>query len=306
MDQPLAPVWTAPSIAPELVPLPIRVDEPRISAPPLASPRFAVGHNLLLAAGLAQMTVPPALLAYLQGGAGTSGVPAAAPMLAQAPARLPSASRWSADGWLLLRRDTTTPLIAGQPSYGRSQAGAVIRYDLATASPLRPQAHLRASAALAGPREQELAAGFSARPLAGVPVRLVAEARAGETGGGTKVRPAAYAVTEFPPLRLPLGLRGEAYAEAGYVGGAFATAFVDGQARVERPLARAGETELSAGGGAWGGAQKGAARLDIGPTAAVSFRLGDSRGRIAADYRFRVVGEAQPASGPALTLSAGF
>jgi hypothetical protein len=67
-----------------------------------------------------------------------------------------------------------------------------------------------------------------------------------------------------------------------------------------------GEAEVSAGAGVWGGAQKGAARLDIGPTAAASFRLGESRGRVAADYRFRVAGEAEPRSGPALTLSAGF
>ena len=91
-----------------------------------------------------------------------------------------------------------------------------------------------------------------------------------------------------------------------YVGGSFATAFVDGQGRVERPLGRFGEAEVSAGAGAWGGAQKGAARLDIGPTAAVTFRLGEARGRLAADYRFRLAGNAEPRSGPALTVSAGF
>jgi len=101
-------------------------------------------------------------------------------------------------------------------------------------------------------------------------------------------------------------LRAEAYVQGGYVGGRFATAFVDGQGRVERTVARIGETEVTAGAGAWGGAQKGAARLDIGPSAAVSFRLGEARGRVAADYRVRVAGDAEPRSGPALTLSAGF
>lgn len=283
------------------------VAEP-VPAPVSAPPRAVIGHNLLFLAGLSQMEVPPALLAYLQGGAQPEpGVPAAAPMLAAIPPPpAADASRWSADGWLMLRKDTTTPILSGRPSYGRSQAGAVIRYRLASESALRPQAYLRASAALAGVREQEIAAGVSARPLAGVPLRLAVEARIDETSLGTRLRPAAYAVTEFPPLKLPLGMRAEAYAQGGYVGGAFATAFVDGQARVERPLARIGETELSAGAGAWGGAQKGAARLDVGPTAAVSFRLGAARGRIAADYRLRVAGDAEPSSGPALTLSAGF
>jgi len=281
-----------------------------LSAPAVPnSPRAVIGHSLLLMAGLAQMEVPPVLLAYIQGARQiASGIPAAAPMLSPLPPREPAAaaSRWSADAWLLLREDATSPLLAGGPSYGRSQAGGVVRYRLAPASSLRPQAYWRASAALAGPREQEIAAGVSARPLAGVPVRLAVEARVGETDRGRRVRPAAFLVTEFPPLDLPLGARAEAYAQGGYVGGDYATAFVDGQARLDRPLARFGGTEVTAGAGVWGGAQKGAARLDIGPTAAVSFRLGDARGRVAADYRFRVAGDAEPSSGPALTLSAGF
>jgi hypothetical protein len=303
------PVSSAPPSVPEPLAARVQVDEVETVAPPLAAPRVVVGHNLLLVAGLAQMEVPPMLLAYLQSGAQPRpGVPPTVPVLveAAAPPHLASASRWSGDGWLLLRRDTTTPFLSGRPSYGRSQAGAVIRYNLASASALRPQAHVRVSSALAGAREQELAVGFSARPHSGVPIRLVAEGRVSETVRGTEIRPAAYAVTEFPPLKLPLGLRGETYAQAGYVGGTFATVFADGQARVERPLAHAGAAEVSAGGGMWGGTQRGSARLDIGPTAAVSFRLGEARGRIAADYRFRVAGDAEPSSGPALTLSAGF
>ena len=285
----------------------------RFAAPPAPiSPRAVVGHNLLLLAGLSQMEIPPALLAYLEGAQQLApALPAAAPMLAALPPHpQASSSRWSADGWLLLREDTTSPILSGRPSYGRSQAGTVIRYRLASESALRPQAYLRASSALAGAREQEVAAGLSARLLPSVPLRFAVEARVGKTNQGTRVRPAAFAVTEFPPLELPLGVRAEAYAQGGYVGGDFATAFVDGQARVERPIVRRGELELSAGAGVWGGAQKNAARLDIGPTAAVSFRLGPkssgARGRVAADYRFRVVGDAEPVSGPALTLSAGF
>lgn len=232
-------------------------------------------------------------------------------LAAQMPARVATGSRWSADGWLLLRRDSATPLLSGRPSYGRSQAGGVIRYRLAPGSPLRPQAYLRASAALApstrsGPREQEVATGLSVRPLAGMPLRLAIEARVGVMARGTRLRPAAFAVTEFPPFKLPLGARAEVYAQGGYVGSAYATAFVDGQARIERPVVRRGQTELSAGAGVWGGAQRDASRLDIGPTAAVTFRLGEARGRVAADYRIRVAGDAEPSSGPALTLSAGF
>jgi hypothetical protein len=275
----------------------------------LDPPRVAIGHNVMFALGLSQMPLPAAFAAYLQGPALQPGRAENRPSLAEVQSRPAPAfvSRWSADGWLLLRRDGAQgPVLSDRPSYGRSQAGAVVRYALAPTSALRPQAYLRGAAALAGAREREAAAGVSLRPVPGAPVRVAAEARVSETGARTRLRPAAFAVTELPPFDLPLGLRGEAYLQAGYVGGEFATAFADGQARVERPLTRVGEAEVSAGAGAWGGAQKDSARLDIGPTAAVTFRLGEGRGRLSADYRFRVAGDAEPESGPAVTLSAGF
>lgn len=215
----------------------------------------------------------------------------------------PDGSRWSADGWLLFRRDSVRSIGgAGTPGYGRSQAGAVLRYHLAPASALRPQAYLRASSALSAPAEPEIAAGISARPVAKVPLRLAAEVR----GSDTAVRPAVYAVTELPPVELPYGAQAEVYVQVGYVGGRFATAFADGQARIEGPVARFGSAVMSVGAGTWGGAQEGAERLDVGPTMALRFPVGPAYARLAADYRFRVAGDASPDSGPALTLSAGF
>ena len=117
---------------------------------------------------------------------------------------------------------------------------------------------------------------------------------------------AAFAVSEFPPIALPGRTSGEAYVQGGYVTGRDATGFVDGQARITRDLASGDRFRLSAGGGAWGGAQDGSGRLDIGPSASLSISAGGINARLAADYRFRVAGAAQPASGPALTISAGF
>ena len=217
------------------------------------------------------------------------------------------ASRWSGDAWLLVRNGSMGPIAAGQPSYGRSQVGGVLRYSLAPASGHRPTLYLRATRALAGPRENEAALGFAARPLAGVPMRIAGEVRISNNGSYREVRPAAFAVTELPPVDLPLGLRAETYAQAGYVGGRFATAFVDGQARLGGLLARLGrDAVLRAGAGMWGGAQKDAARLDLGPSATAALRIGRARTRIALDYRLRVAGDAEPKSGPALTISAGF
>ena len=50
-----------------------------------------------------------------------------------------------------------------------------------------------------------------------------------------------------------------------------------------------------------------ASRLDVGPTATVGWPLGPTgAARLGVDWRFRVRGNAIPASGPAVTLSAGF
>ena len=301
-----------------------RMDEQASAAPSgYSTARLAVGHALLTAMGLSQMQLPPALAALVDLGRRSIGRTSAAGLAERAlaspesvapPARLASASsgasRWSADAWLLARDDSVRASApANQPSYGRSQAGAVLRYRLAPSSTHAPQAYVRASGALKAPHDAELAGGLSARPIGSLPVRLAAEVRVVDTQGGADVRPAAYAVTELPPFELPLGTRGEVYAQAGYVGGDFATGFVDGQARITRDLARldrAGRSLLSAGAGAWGGAQKGAKRLDVGPSAAVSFSVGQVFSRLAVDYRVRVAGDAQPRSGPALTLSAGF
>lgn len=283
------PAMLIPVPAPAAVPAPVPV-------------RVSVGHNLLLMAGLAQMEVPPVLLAYLQP---AQARPVVHPAMAARVANRAMA-RWSADGWVMLRQGATGPLLSGQPSYGRSQAGAVVRYQLAPQSALQPQAYLRGALALSGVRDREVAAGLSARPLARVPLRLQAELRVADTAAGAKVRPAALVVSELPVVPLPLGARAEGYVQAGYVGGDYATGFVDGQARMDRPLLALRGAELSAGVAVWGGAQKGAARLDIGPSATLAFRIGETRSRLAVDYRFRVAGDAQPASGPALTLSAGF
>ncbi|AKH42484.1 hypothetical protein FHS61_000254 [Altererythrobacter atlanticus] len=160
--------------------------------------------------------------------------------------------------------------------------------------------------AISGPHERELAAGLSARPLPGIPLRLAAELRASEGAFHDEIRPAAYVVSEFLPMRLPHGLRAETYFQAGYVGGRYATAFFDGQARIEREFAQWKDFRLGAGSGVWGGAQQGSSRLDIGPAATATFPLGPARARLSAEYRFRVAGDAKPDSGPALTLSAGF
>ena len=277
------------------------------SATPL-SPRVAAGHQQLWLAGMNLLPAEPAV-ALAQPGLLRPMVPAAA------EAASVGQSHWSVDGWLLMRPggNAFNAPGAGLPGtvvpagfYGGSQSGLILRYFLAPGSRLSPALYLRGSSGIERPRGEELAAGVSFKPISGLPVRLLAEGRVTRTTSGNVVRPAAALVSELPAARLPLGLRAEAYVQAGYVGGRGATAFVDGQARLEHSLVRVSGVELRAGGGVWGGAQRGASRLDIGPTATLSFRLGPVGTRVSADYRWRAAGNAAPGSGPVLTLSAGF
>lgn len=305
--RPAAPA-PAPSLAPPQ-PQATPTTEPA-AAPSAVSPRVAAGHQLLFLAGTAAMPLPDDAVA-----AGTP-IAQASPALPYLPTSRAEAQRWSADGWLLWRQGGNGFNLpgAGLPgaslpsgAYGSSQAGLVLRYRLAPASPLRPTLYLRASSGLYYPRGEELAAGLALRPLKTVPVALMAEGRVTRTvGGGHVVRPAVALVTELPPARLPFGLRAETYAQAGWVGGPDDTPFVDGQARLDRPLVKAGRSELRLGAGAWGGAQRGARRLDVGPSATLELPVGPVTTRLSADYRFRVAGNAAPGSGVAVTFSAGF
>ena len=225
----------------------------------------------------------------------------------------PRQRRWSADGWMLVRGGDIAPgLAAGTASYGGSQAGAVLRYALAPSSALRPQAYMRVSAALGGQtRQSEAAFGLMARPLRGVPLALLGEVRLQDQGGPVRARPVVMAVTELAPQRLPFGFEGEAYGQGGWAGGRDATLFFDmaatAQRRVTQPLPG---VSLSAGGGGWSGGQRGAARLDLGPRIELRGMVGPPSRRIGVrvgvDWRFRVAGKAEPGSGPALTVAAGF
>lgn len=268
--------------------------EPAVQPGPAPSPRVGVagGHAMLWLAATALMPMPAL-------GTQITPAPSAAPLRAR---------RWSADGWLLMRRGngaiTPGPVYG---NYGASQFGAVIRYRLDPVSQNKPSAYVRATAAANGTRQQEVALGLSARPMARVPVVAMAEMRAIRDSTGVRLHPAAMLVTELPPQPLPLRFTGELYAQGGYIGGRNPTAFIDGLIRAERPVADLGAATLSAGGGAWGARQRGAARLDLGPVASVRFRLNDhASARLEADWRFRIAGRAKPDSGPALTLSAGF
>ena len=192
------------------------------------------------------------------------------------------------------------------PAYGGSQAGAVLRYALLPASPHDPGVYARILSALGTPHHSDLAAGVSARLLPGAPLIAHVEARATRSGGEVHLRPAAFLSGGMDSAPIARGFTASGYAQAGYVGGRDATLFADGSLIAERAMWRRDDSALSVGAGLWGGAQRGAARLDLGPRATFRFRLGEGAARVALDYRLRVAGDGQPPSSVAVTLAAGF
>jgi hypothetical protein len=222
-------------------------------------------------------------------------------------------SRWSLDAWAFWRQGSNAaPVSQGRvPIYGASQIGTVLQYRVAALAERDPRLYVRGYRALVTDGESELALGASIRPVAALPLRMAGEVRYTDAAFTNELRPSAYVVTELPPIRLPYGAQMEAYGQAGWVGGASATAFADGQATVTREVDAVSEAtgealRVSLGAGAWGGAQSDAQRIDVGPTMRFDLTLGEVPARISVDWRERVGGQAGPDSGLAATLSARF
>lgn len=238
--------------------------------------------------------------------------PAPPPAAADPTVPVKDDPRWSSERWLLMRRGSGAAAQApGAASYGASQAGAVARYRFGSGGQDSAYGYLRTSLAINAPgKDKEIAIGLGGRPLAKLPLRVLAEARLQDTSQSpTRVRPVVTVVTELPWHNLPLGFRAEAYGQAGYAGGRDSTAFFDAQGLADHPVKRLlpiGK-DLRVGAGFWAGGQKGAVRLDVGPRVSFALDLGEEvPSRIALDWRFRVAGNARPGSGPAITVASSF
>ncbi len=100
-------------------------------------------------------------------------------------------------------------------------------------------------------------------------------------------------------MPLPYHFSLDAYAQAGVVGINSRDLFADGAFTLMRPI----YGPVSAGFGTWAGAQPGLYRVDAGPRLSVRVRRNM---RVDLDWRQRIAGNADPGSGPALTLAADF
>lgn len=212
----------------------------------------------------------------------------------------PRLDRVQLSAWALLRGPPGNASLASGGTLGGSQAGArlSVALDPRIALSLRSYAPV-GTARTAG----ELAAGVRLTPLPSIPVSITAERRQaiGKSDGQALGRSAfaLFAEGGLYQQKLPLQFSLDAYLQAGVVGARSRDLFADGGFTVTRPFL----DRFSAGLGVWGGAQPGIYRVDAGPR--LTMRL-KRRMRIDLDYRQRIAGEAQPGSGPALTLAADF
>ncbi|WP_448662437.1 hypothetical protein ACG3SL_17480 [Sphingomonas sp. CJ20] len=207
--------------------------------------------------------------------------------------------RWSASGWLVARGGQGLGAAPGASQLGGGQAGLRIAYQLVPRARIAGFARVTTPLAGAG---REAALGVEWQPLR-APIRLVAERRFALDGG--RGGPGLGIVAGLDRA-VPAGFRIEAYGQAGAIRRDRIERYADGAARLARPVIARGGASLALGAGAWGAAQRGAARLDLGPSAIATVPVAHRNFRLALDWRQRVAGDARPGSGLALTLASDF
>lgn len=229
------------------------------------------------------------------------GAVAVAPLMS--PAAMPQSiartgARLTGSAWLIVRNGSAVDAPGGQ--LGASQMGARITYALGRSRRFALAA--RVSAPVSG-RGKEAAIGIDWQPTK-APVHIIAEHRLSLDGG--RGGPMLGVVGGFGPVEIAPDVRVEGYGQAGVIARDGGEAFADGAVRAARSVARVGAVHFDIGAGAWGGAQRGAARLDIGPSIGIVLPLGRQAIRLTADWRQRIAGDARPGSGPALSVGTNF
>jgi hypothetical protein len=196
--------------------------------------------------------------------------------------------------WALLRGRPGPSSLSGTGSLGGSQAGARLTYafDRRLALSLRSYTPVGGSGG-------EFAGGVRITPFASIPIALTAERRQRINRFGGRSAFALFLEGGVYQKPMPGRFLLDAYAQAGIVGARHRDLFVDGGFTLTRPVWR----QYSAGLGVWGGYQPDLYRVDAGPRLTMRVR---NNMRVHADWRQKLAGNAQPGSGPVLTLAGDF
>jgi hypothetical protein len=205
------------------------------------------------------------------------------------------------------RRGSSPAGTLGNGQYGGSQSAVMAAIPVLRFSGNPGLSRLsmagRVSVAHGSVRERELAAGVRWRPVARIPVQVIAERRFRES------RPDAFAALVAggqSGVKLPLGFRMDGYGQAGFVSGQGGGPFTDVAAQAHRSIAQSQRASFAIGAGVWGGGQDNVMRIDIGPNMRANISAGSAVFQFDASWRVRVAGYAQPGNGPAITLSTSF
>lgn len=207
--------------------------------------------------------------------------------------------RLQLSSWAMLRGRQGQPFgpssLGNVGNLGGSQAGARLLYNFDR----RFAASMRMTSDV-GRRGGEVALGVRAQPVPGIPVWITAERRQkiGRTSSGRDDF-ALFAESGLYQRRVPARFLLDAYLQGGVVGLRSRDLFVDGGLSLTRPIYR----NFSGGFGIWGGAQPGVYRVDAGPRVTMNVRRNL---KVHFDWRQKLAGNAQPGSGPAVTLSGDF
>ncbi len=220
------------------------------------------------------------------------------PPMAPLPiAAMPPRSRTTVSWWAMARPGAAT---GGPVQLGGGQAGVRVRIPVAANG--RIALATRLAAPLAG-QGREAAVGIEWRPVGGIAMVLERRIALDRSGSGTGLG----MIAGFDRRDVLAGFDLEAYGQAGAVARDGIEPYADGAVRGVAPVATMRGAVVRLGLGGWGGAQRGAARLDIGPSMTVTVPVGqDSSMRLSVDWRQRVAGNAAPGSGPAVTLGGDF
>lgn len=237
--------------------------------------------------------------------------PGLGPSLYEAGVPIPAphfGNRFAGSAWMLWRADGDAAPVSRGGRLGGSQAGGRVDYVLAPFSPLHPTLYGRVSSALQGIAAAEIAAGIAIRAPLPFPAIIAVERREAVSPGGRNDF-AILVAGGVNPVHLSHGFRLDGYGQAGFIGINRHDAFVDGRLTVEHSIGEgngANMRDLAFGAALWGSAQRGAARLDIGPQMSIRLHLGGTNLRLGVEWRARVAGDAVPSSGPALSIGADF
>ena len=223
-------------------------------------------------------------------------------VIAYPAAHVSTADRWSLSAWAVFRPDGNSGGSVVQPLLGGSQAGARLSMAIDPAHRVNAYARLVSAGRLGDGVEG--AAGIAVQPFAGVPVTLAVERRQRLSGRAGRSDFALLVSGGVYDRALAGRWRIDGYGAGGVVGVRDQAAFAEGQVMVRRAITRHGRVAVDIGLGAWGAAQPGAARLDVGP--ALRFDPGGDAPSATIDWRYRIGGNAAPASGPALSVGWDF